>query len=815
MDVPDPGGAAPPIARGRDRGRGRAPARGRGRGCPRAAPVAPLVNPVEDTIIEEQGEVPAAELATVDFMIAPGFQEVMGRMMRFMDTMTQAGLLPADTATSQAGGGAQTPTAQAHGHVTAVYQTPGTLPVAGAQPVAAAAPDPRPATAGEPQKLLDIWTRLHPPVFGGSDIRVVYHRTEGLFQVRKSQSHEILPQASGQDSATGSAAHDYSTGCPSTSGGQAGRGHPRGGGQAGEGQSTTVQSGGGQPASAPARFYAFPARPDASASNAVITSIISVCSRDTSVLFDPGSTYSYVSSMFSHFLDIPRESLGTSIYVSTLMGNILVVDRIYWSCVVIFCGYETRADLLLLDMIDFEVILGMDWLSPYHAILDCHAKTITLAMLELPRLEWKGSLVSTATRVISFLKARHMVEKGFLAYLDYVRDTTAESPAIDLVPVVREFADVFPYDLLGMPPDRDIDFCIDLALGTQPISIPPYRMASKELRELKEQLEKLLAKGFVRPREGIKVDPKKIEAVQGWPRPTLVIEIRSFLRQRDLNLRQRTWFELLKDYDITILYHPGKANVVADALSRKVESMGSLAFISTGERPLDLDIQFLANRLVRLDISEPSQVLACVVAQSSLLGQIKARQFDDPHLAVLRETILHSSAKEIGVGGYTVKKFISESTLRAQECEGKANVVADALNCRSMGSLSYLQPEMCGIAHEIHQLASLGVRLLDSGDTGVTIQDTATFSLVTEVKERQYEDHVLDHYRDTSPQKENTPFEITGDGVLIYRGVTNMYHDIKGIYRWDGIKKDIAKFVAQCPNCQQVKIEHQKPGGLL
>ncbi|XP_070039267.1 uncharacterized protein [Nicotiana tomentosiformis] len=120
-------------------------------------------------------------------------------------------------------------------------------------------------------------------------------------------------------------------------------------------------------------------------------------------------------------------------------------------------------------------------------------------MPELPRLEWKGSYVSTSSRVISFLEARHMVEKGCLAYLAYARDTTAESLMINSVPVVREFADVFLSDLPGMPPDHDIDFCIDMALGTQPISIPPYRMAPKELKQLKEQLGELLAKGFVIP----------------------------------------------------------------------------------------------------------------------------------------------------------------------------------------------------------------------------------------------------------------------------------------------------------------------------
>ncbi|XP_070006399.1 uncharacterized protein [Nicotiana sylvestris] len=253
---------------------------------------------------------------------------------------------------------------------------------------------------------------------------------------------------------------------PPRDGGQTGRGHPRGGGRVGRGQPTTAHSGGGQLAGAPSKFYALPARPDALASDAVITGIISIGGRDALVLFELGSTYSYVLSLFARFLVISPEPLGTPVHVSTLVGNFVVVDWIYRSCVVNFYGLETRADLLLLDMIDFEVILGMYWLSPYHAILDCHAKTVILAMPGVLRLEWKGSTVDTSIQVISFLKARQMVEKGCLPYLAYVRDTTVESPTIYSVPVVREFSDVFPSELLGMPPDHDIDFYIDLALGT-------------------------------------------------------------------------------------------------------------------------------------------------------------------------------------------------------------------------------------------------------------------------------------------------------------------------------------------------------------
>ncbi|XP_070046194.1 uncharacterized protein [Nicotiana tomentosiformis] len=117
----------------------------------------------------------------------------------------------------------------------------------------------------------------------------------------------------------------------------------------------------------------------------------------------------------------------------------------------------------------------------------------------LPRLEWKGTPGHSTSMVITYMKSRHMVEKGCLAYLPYIRDPSANVPSMDSVPVVREFPEIFPADFPRIPPDRDINFCIDLALGTQPISIPPYSMALSKLKEMKEKLQNLLDHGFIRP----------------------------------------------------------------------------------------------------------------------------------------------------------------------------------------------------------------------------------------------------------------------------------------------------------------------------
>ncbi|XP_070045217.1 uncharacterized protein [Nicotiana tomentosiformis] len=100
------------------------------------------------------------------------------------------------------------------------------------------------------------------------------------------------------------------------------------------------------------------------------------------------------------------------------------------------------------------------------------------------------------------------------------------------------------------------------------------------------------------------------------------------------------------------------ANVVADALSHGVESLGSLAYLLVTERPMALDVQALAIQFVRLDISELSRVLYYVVSRSSLYDRIRERQYDDPHLIVLKVTVQHDDAKEVTIG--------EDGTLRMQ-----------------------------------------------------------------------------------------------------------------------------------------------------
>jgi hypothetical protein len=162
-------------------------------------------------------------------------------------------------------------------------------------------------------------------------------------------------------------------------------------------------------------------------------------------------------------------------------------------------GRELSVDLVLLGMHDFDVILGMNWLAAYHASVDCFEEEVVFRPPGELEFRFKGSRLPSLPHMISALRANRLLRKGCRGFLASVVDLQKKELEIEDIPVVREFPDVFPEDLPGLPPDREVEFSIDLVPGTAPISKAPYRMAPAELKELKGQLEELLDKGFIRP----------------------------------------------------------------------------------------------------------------------------------------------------------------------------------------------------------------------------------------------------------------------------------------------------------------------------
>ncbi|XP_070054123.1 uncharacterized protein [Nicotiana tomentosiformis] len=221
-----------------------------------------------------------------------------------------------------------------------------------------------------------------------------------------------------------------------------------------------------------------------------------------------------------------------------------------------------------------------------------------------------------------------MVGKECLSYLAFVRDVGADTPTIDFVPL-QELLDkrfirpsVLPWGapvLFVKKKDGTMQMCIDyrqLNKLTIKIKYPLSRIDDlfDQLHGAKAGRVIAYASRQLKPHEkNYPVHDLELAAIvhalKIWRHYLYGVSCEVFMdhrslqhlfKQNDLNLRQRRWLELLKDYDITILYHPGKTNMVVDALSRKAVSMDSLAFILVGEIPFASDVRALANQFVRM-----------------------------------------------------------------------------------------------------------------------------------------------------------------------------------------------------------------------
>ncbi|GJW52217.1 putative reverse transcriptase domain-containing protein [Tanacetum coccineum] len=360
----------------------------------------------------------------------------------------------------------------------------------------------------------------------------------------------------------------------------------------------------------------------------VVTGTFSLNNHYATVLFDYGANFSFIFTDFVPLLNV-KPSFVNPGYV------IEVVD-----------GHGS-----------FDVIVGMDWLSKHKAEIVCHEKVVRIPLESGEILHVQGE------RTPGIAKA--------------LRNVKVDEPKLSDISVVRDFVEVFPEELSGLPPQRQVESRIDLVPRPTPVANSPYCLAPSEMElnkltvkngyplprinDLFDQLyghfefavmpfgltnapavfidlmnrvfkpyldkfvivfiddilvyskskeehevylrlvlellkkEKLYAKfskcefwlqevhflGHVVNQNGIHVDPSKIEAVNNYKAPTTPSEIRSFLGladhkslqhifdQKELNMHQRRWIELFSDYECEIRYHPGKANVVADALSRK------------------------------------------------------------------------------------------------------------------------------------------------------------------------------------------------------------------------------------------------------
>ena len=190
-------------------------------------------------------------------------------------------------------------------------------------------------------------------------------------------------------------------------------------------------------------------------------------------------------------LGLEVETLKKPLHVSSLLGTRMSVDQIYRDCELEISRILLTVDLRVMNLSEFDVILGMDWLTTHQAVIDCDRRRVTTYTLDGICVMFQGDKHDALPRAVYDFRW-HGQLMGWLASLT-LEDEARQG--LSLPWVVCEYEDVFPNKLPGLPPYRDVDFTIKLYLGTSPISITPHRMTLAELQELKVQLDS----GFIRP----------------------------------------------------------------------------------------------------------------------------------------------------------------------------------------------------------------------------------------------------------------------------------------------------------------------------
>ncbi|KAI5338785.1 hypothetical protein L3X38_018057 [Prunus dulcis] len=211
-----------------------------------------------------------------------------------------------------------------------------------------------------------------------------------------------------------------------------------------------------------------------------------------------------------------------SFSISLPTGEVLYTNLVFRNCYVQVGNAWSKADLIPLDLVDLDIILGIDWLEKHHASVDCFRKEVIIQSPGQPKVIFCGERKVLPTCLISAITAKRLLKKGCEGYLAHIIDIREITLNLEDIPVIRDFPDVFPDDFPGLSPEREIEFTTELLPGTNPIYQTPYRMAPAELWELKTQLQELVDLGFIRP------------SVSPWGAPVLFLRGAKYFSKIDL-----------------------------------------------------------------------------------------------------------------------------------------------------------------------------------------------------------------------------------------------------------------------------------------
>ncbi|GJY30876.1 putative reverse transcriptase domain-containing protein [Tanacetum coccineum] len=205
----------------------------------------------------------------------------------------------------------------------------------------------------------------------------------------------------------------------------------------------------------------------------VVTGTFSLNDHFAMVLFDSGADYSFISTKFLPLTNMKPSVISLGYEIEIASGVIVETNKIIRGCRLKLEGHTFIIDLIPFGYGSFDMVIGMDWLSKLRAKIDCYEKIIQIPLSNRDILEVHRECPEGNLKQLKTMKVNELI--------------------LEDIPIVREFPGVFPEDLSGLPPSREVEICINLIPGVVSVAKSPYRLAPTEMQELSNQLKELLS----------------------------------------------------------------------------------------------------------------------------------------------------------------------------------------------------------------------------------------------------------------------------------------------------------------------------------